>query len=232
VDGPAVVLVHSPLVGPATWEPAAERMRATGTTVAVPSLRGLEYAPRPYWRWVAARVRDALPPRVESVVLVGHIGVGPLLPVIAAASTATTVAYVFVDAAVPPLAGPAQLIPPEFRPALEALATNGRLPMWSQWWGDDVLQRLIPDPEQRGRVEAELPSIPLAYFDDEPVVPDGWAGRAHCGYLQFSPAYDAEAEKARARGWPVDVLEGEHLHMLVEPDRVARRIIELLQPRP
>ena len=38
---PALVLVHSPLVGPLTWEPVAERLRSAGRMVVVPSLAGV-----------------------------------------------------------------------------------------------------------------------------------------------------------------------------------------------
>ena len=35
---PALILVHSPLVGPLTWEATAERLRQLGHLVLVPSL--------------------------------------------------------------------------------------------------------------------------------------------------------------------------------------------------
>jgi hypothetical protein len=92
-----------------------------------------------------------------------------------------------------------------------------------------VIKQLVAEPELRGRVEDELPALPLAYFQAQPSVPDRWAERAHCAYLQFSPAYDAEAATAKARSWPVKLLSGEHLHMLADPARVSRQILELFK---
>lgn len=91
------------------------------------------------------------------------------------------------------------------------------------------MERLVPDPRLRAQVEDELPALPVRYFWEQPKVPDGWAERAHCAYLQFSSAYDAEAATARARRWPLKQLSGEHLHMLVDPHSVSRQILELLK---
>jgi DNA-binding NarL/FixJ family response regulator len=38
---PMLVLLHSPLVGPLTWQPAATSLRAAGYHVTVPSLTGV-----------------------------------------------------------------------------------------------------------------------------------------------------------------------------------------------
>jgi hypothetical protein len=54
-------LVHSPLVGPLTWGPVADRLDA-----AVPSLVDLE---PPYWRSVAEKVAAAI---TEPAILVVH----------------------------------------------------------------------------------------------------------------------------------------------------------------
>ena len=58
-----------------------------------------------------------------------------------------------------------------------------------------------------------------------PVVP-GWT-RHPCGYLLFGPPYDAAAEEARGRGWPVIELPGQHLHIVVDPAAVARALLEM-----
>ena len=66
------VLVHSPLVGPLTWGPVAERLDAV-----VPSLVDLE---PPYWRSVADKVAAAI---TEPAILVAHSNAGLFVPVIA-----------------------------------------------------------------------------------------------------------------------------------------------------
>jgi hypothetical protein len=57
-------------------------------------------------------------------------------------------------------------------------------------------------------------------------VPSGWARRP-CAYLRFSDGYRSEAETAAQLGWPVRVLPGEHLHMLVDPAGVAEALSDL-----
>src|SRR5690242_9890568 len=100
----ALRLVHSPLVGPATWEGVADELRARGHDVVVPSL--LAAAPRGDWR---ACVDAAAGP--GATVLVGHSGAGPLLPQIAARCDPAPECLVFVDAGVPPARGASELIP-------------------------------------------------------------------------------------------------------------------------
>lgn len=46
-------------------------------------------------------------------------------------------------------------------------------------------------------------------------------------YLGFGDAYREEQGRAAAAGWPVEVLDGGHLHMLVDPDRVTTRLMAL-----
>jgi hypothetical protein len=65
--------------------------------------------------------------------------------------------------------------------------------------------------------------LPFAYFETMiPRVP-GWDERS-CGYVVFNDAYQEEALDARARGWPVREVKGEHLHMLVDPAATASAI--------
>jgi hypothetical protein len=57
----------------------------------------------------------------------------------------------------------------------------------------------------------------------------GWPD-APCGYLRFgdNPAYDSSVLKARQAGYPVLRLEGEHFHMLVDPEAVTDAILSLV----
>src|SRR5437762_1429093 len=86
---PIFVLVHSPLVGPFTWALVADVLKKRGIEVAVPVLRNDQYEHRtgiPYWKQHALVVKNALAsyPLDRSLILVGHSGAGPLLPVFAA----------------------------------------------------------------------------------------------------------------------------------------------------
>jgi thioesterase domain-containing protein len=100
---PMLVLLHSPLVGPLTWQPAAACLRASGYQVAVPSLAGALDPGPPFYPKLAGRVaetiRQANP--AGAVVLIGHSGAGALLPAAAEAAGMPVAAMVFVDAILP-----------------------------------------------------------------------------------------------------------------------------------
>jgi hypothetical protein len=95
---------------------------------------------------------------------------------------------VFVDAALPPASGAVPVAPPELLALLRAKASDGLLPRWTDWW------------------------------DAQP-----------CAYLLFGPPYDELASEARRRGWIVEHLPGAHLHQLVDPEGVARRLLAIAQ---
>lgn len=201
------VLVHSPLVGPLTWGPVAERLGAV-----VPSLAGL--AP-PYWRSIASRVAAAV---TEPAILVAHSNAGLFVPVIAEA--APVAGCLIVDGRLP---GHTARMHDFLRPMVDG---DGLLPPWTAWWGDAGVAALFPDEETRAAVCAEVPRMPIGYFEERIPVPPGWDEKP-CGYLRFSEAYAAEAEEAGRRGWAVEHLPGLHLHQLVDPDAVAGRIVAM-----
>ncbi len=99
----AWVLIHSPFVGPLTWEPTARKLVDRGHIVITPTLNVAESRP-PYWshfaNCVAAAVRGV--PEREPLVLVAHSAAGVLVPASRAAMADRTVrGYVFVDATLP-----------------------------------------------------------------------------------------------------------------------------------
>ena len=104
------------------------------------------------------------------------------------------------------------------------------LPPWTQWWDED-LSGLFPSQEVRDQVERGQPALPLSYFAGSLQAPPGWDDRPGA-YLGFGSAYAAELAAAAARGWPTHVLDGQHLHQLVDPDQVAAAIQELLAQCP
>jgi hypothetical protein len=200
-------LIHSPLVGPLTWGPVADRLDAV-----VPSF--VDLSP-PYWRSIAERAAAAI---TEPAILVAHSNAGLFVPVIAAA--APVAGCLIVDGRLP---GYANRVHDSLR---RMVRDDGLLPPWSEWWGDADLTPLIPDGQTRAAVCAEMPRLPMGYFEEQIPLPPGWDAKP-CGYLRFSEAYAPEAEEAARRGWLVSHLPGEHLHQVVDPDAVAERIVTM-----
>lgn len=201
-------LVHSPLVGPLTWGPVADRLGA-----AVPSV--VDLTP-PFWRSIAEKVAAAI---AEPTILVAHSNAGLFVPVIA--QVAPVVGCLIVDGRLP---GHARRLPDFLRPMVRG---DGLVPPWTEWWGDATdMAPLFPDERTRVAVSAEMPRLPVGYFEEQIPVPPGWDAKP-CGYLQFSDAYAAEAEEATRRGWTVEHLAGQHLHQLVDPDATAERIVAM-----
>lgn len=214
-----MLLIPSPLLGPAIWDSTARALERHGRAVKVPSLQGVSRSAAPYWpAGVDVIVRAA---GAEPVVLVPHSNSGLYMPAVVDALGDQVRAVVFVDAALPGAGYFAQ------RDFLNNLTGADRLlPPWTSWWQESDVAELFPDAEVRARVEAEQARMPLAYYDHLPPAPDGW-DRPRCGYLWFAEPYDTGAEQASARGWPTRHVPGNHLHMLVDPETVATAVLEL-----
>ena len=230
------VLVPSPLVGPACWTPVADELRLQGIEAVIPALEddGMGAA-EPYWRQHATAVQHGLAtvPTERPLVLVGHSGAGPLLPIVRQSATQRVLRYLFVDADLPhpgkSRLDEIRMSAPDFAAELEReLLAGGRFPEWS----DGDLRDIIPDDQARAGLLAELHPRPLAFFTEAlPDVP-GWPD-APCGYVLFSQAYEAAAEQALSAGWPVRSFDMGHLHdvghfhMVVDSGAVAAALAEM-----
>ncbi|HET8592289.1 MAG TPA: alpha/beta hydrolase [Solirubrobacterales bacterium] len=225
---PVFVLIHSPVVGPTTWAPVAAELERRGREAVVPSLLGVAEAEAPQWRHIPEVVRAATSQTAEPVLLVAHSGGGLLLPAIAEALTAEIAALVFVDSFLPPANGSFPLAPSGYIDQLRTLATDGVLPPWSSWFGEEAMRRLVPDDRLRESLEGEMPRLPLSYFEANVAIPDGWDTRP-CAYLLLTgEPYGESAAAARRRGWPVAEIPGVgHLAIATDPDAVTDALLEL-----
>ncbi|MGE5376069.1 MAG: alpha/beta fold hydrolase [Bacteroidota bacterium] len=221
------VLIHSPLVGPLTWSRVAVQLRERGQDVIVPSLQDSPDSKFPFWKQQAESVSQALAgiPAEMPVLLVGHSGAGPLLPVIGSTIRNNVRAYVFADAGIPHH-GASRLDlmkseDAEWSAQFQAGLEQGWL--FPEWSSED-LQEVIPDPELRRQMVAELHPRGVSFFTEPIPVPKGWPD-APCSYIQFSAAYQEPAKQARAAGWPTYVLNAGHFHMLVNPVEVTDLIV-------
>ena len=212
-------LVPSPLLGSAVWAPVATALRRSGRPRTVVSFERPVRTPDD----VAEAVLAALPD--ELVVLVPHSNAGVSAPLVA--DLGRVAATVDVDAALPP-AGVRQVMPSS-GPFLDVRTGKadaaGLLPVWTDWWDED-LTPLFPDPVTRAAVEAQQRRLPLACFTTPLRVPGRWVEQP-AAYLAFGETYADETAAARARGWPVSVLAGDHLQVLHSPALVAAEVLRL-----
>jgi len=96
--GARLLLVHSPLVGRATWDLVAADLAGRGYRVGVPDLTGTVAAGPPYCSRQAEVIAGSA--SGEPAVLIGHSGAGSLLAA-AGASIGQVRGYIFADAGLP-----------------------------------------------------------------------------------------------------------------------------------
>ncbi|GAA0801354.1 hypothetical protein [Spirilliplanes yamanashiensis] len=213
-----VALLPSPFLPPAAWEPVAAALRARGHRVTVPTL------PTPAAPATLAAGLTAALPATEPLTLVPHSNAGLYVPGLC--TTHRVAAAIFVDALLPPGAGPAPVAPPTFLAHLRGLATpDGLLPPWTTWWDAADIAPLFPSPAALATLRAAEPRVPLSYVEGTVDVPAGWASGVRGAYLAFGDAYADERATAGELGWPVVTIpDAGHLHVLMAPETVADHI--------
>lgn len=222
----AFVLVHSPLLGPSSWQGVSDTLAADGHIALSPDLDELRPREGPYWkRHVDAVVRAMAATGIAgSAILVGHSGAGRLLPAIGSAWGEGVGGYLFVDAGLPDPSHPRKGTG-EFARHLDRLhAASGRYPDWS----DEALRASVPDPALREAILADVRAQAPEFWEEVVPIPSGWPD-APCAYLRFrtNPAYEQDAREAARRGWPVREIVGGHFHLVVEPKVVADNLLTL-----
>lgn len=218
---PSLVLLASPLLGPAVWAPVTDLLQSRGHVPLVPALPPVVATPAEV---IGGWLREI--PVDRDLLLVPHSNAG--LYVAALAQARPVRGTVFVDAALPSGRPTTPTAPPAFRQFLRGLAdAEGLLPPWSRWWEPAEVGALFPDPATRAAVEGEQRRLPLSYFDAEVPSPPGWEALP-TAYLAFGDTYADERLSAERRGWPVRTLPGEHLHLLADPEGVTGVLLGLI----
>ncbi|NLX10116.1 MAG: alpha/beta hydrolase [Chloroflexi bacterium] len=217
------ILIHSPLLGPLTWQPVADSLRAQGYEALTPELIDRLDGDVPLWAQQVASVD--LPD--AGAILVGHSGAGALLPAIGERLDAQ--AYIFVDAAL--LFEPAtrlEMMHAEDRDYGREferfLTAGGHFPNWE----DAQLRDIIPDGDLRQRLLADMRPRVLSFFTERIEVPAGWDAKP-CAYIQLSDTYGFYADQAAARQWPVVRRSAHHFEMLTQPAAIADLLVQMRQ---
>ena len=222
-----VVLLHSPLVGPATWRWVLAELAERGVPCAAPSLLDVPVDAPGYWEGVTVAVKRQVGDAAEQVVLVGHSGVGPALPRIGEAFDHVA-GYVFADASLPFSGGSWLKLMPA---AMQQRVAAGELSHVPNMWTEEAIWKQVgvTDPAARATLCSEARALPVTVFAEPFEGPANWT-EAPAGYLAFepNPFYVPIAEEARSRGWPVRTRPGSHFHMVVDPPAVAASLLELL----
>jgi len=225
------VLLHSPLVGPFSWELVQQMLKEWGLAAPVPALLDDPNSTLPYWQQHAESVVKDIAeiPTQQKIILVAHSGAGPLLPAIRQNLTHSIFAYIFVDAGIP-RDGLSRLELMKLEDAEwaeqfhQALLRGENFPTWSE----EDLREILPDAEVRRKLVDEIRPRPLPFFAEPIPVQAGWAD-APCVYIKFSTSYEWDATQAKREGWPVYEIEAGHFHMLVDPMAVADLLVTTVQ---
>ncbi len=227
----AYVMIHSPLVGPLTWQLVRREMQQRGLTVIVPELIDHPDSTRPFWQQHAGSIAGSLTliPQNRDIVWVAHSGAGPLLPILSTMMEHSIVAYVFVDAGIPRdglsrldlMRLQDQAWADQFH---QVLLRGERYPTWDE----DELREVIPDDTLRRKMVAEIRPRSLEFFTEPIPVFTGWPD-APCAYIKFSTSYDWDFNQAKQAGWRVRQVDAGHFHMLVDPSAVTDMLVEAVQ---
>jgi hypothetical protein len=220
---PEVALLASPLLGPAIWRPTGEALSEHGWQVLV--IPQLPQAPRSP-EMVLKHLLECVPSG-SPLALVAHSNAGLYVPSVCAERR--VVASVYADAALPAPVGPTPVAPPDMQEFLQQLAAeDGLLPPWMDWWDRQELASILPGAASRAALQADQNRLPITYFSSLIETPSDWIKRP-AAYLAFGDTYDSERAQAKRWGWPVETLDGGHLHPLVAPQSVARALDRLLR---
>ena len=211
-----VVVLPSPLLGPATYEPLAASLESLGCSVTVADLPVVPTTPQT----VLAGFESVLAAGCD--VVLAHSNAGYYLPALV---ERRPVAVVAMDAALPTQdACETRLAPAQFAELIHSLPlTGGRLPPWPDWWEHSEVRPLFPDEGWFERVRREAPRLLPAYFTGRLPVPRAWASGPRA-YVAFGDTYADEVAFAETSGWLVHRFDGHHLAHLAAPDEVARLV--------
>jgi len=219
------LFLHSPFLGPSTWDALSAVLARQGCETLAPDLRDALGAGAGAYVRIAAQICGMVDAKTTVVV---HSGAGGLVPSLQLAARPRLRAVVFLDALMPhPGRSWFDTLPAAMAERLRAAAADGSAPPWPTWLPPGALEQLLPDGEARATLVAEASAAPRAFL--EAPAPDiaGWSRGVACGYLQLSPAYADEVAAAEGQGWATERFDRNHLSLMTRPEAVAAALLRL-----
>ncbi len=226
------LLVPSFLLGPQTWRGVAEVLQMLNQRCVIPA--PTMTTPRhddhlaPWLEEVLAAVPE--PDPEQPIVAVGHSASCPRMPMVVDALLEAghdVATMVLVNGRFPE----DQVVPTDrdfpLRDTLDRLVRpDDYLPPWHRWWGP-MIEDMLPDDEARERVLCEARPVPRTIFEQAIPAPklDSEIGVA---FLAMGDMYQPSYDEAKAQGWAIARIDGEHLHMVVDPVLVAGTLLSLV----
>lgn len=240
-DLPPFVLVHGGQHGGWCWREVAERLRVTGALVFTPTLTGVGershlLGPEVTLATVIQDVVNVLEfEELETVVLVGHSFGG--MPILGAADRVPDriANLVFLDAVVAKNGQSAMDV-------IDDSVTEPWLKLSQEKTGGlalplffDAAKSLgVTDPVVQARVERLLTPHPTRTYTDPLRLKNPPGNELPATYVVCdNPIFDAlepSRRVARELGWPVETFPTGHDLMLIQPDLLAKRLLEFARP--
>jgi hypothetical protein len=219
-----IELLHSPFLGASSWLPVSRALREAGAACRVIDLGDAVRTTSGYYTAVAQAAADQVS---SGAALAVHSAAGALVPSILERARHKPRSVVFVDALLPhPGRSWFDTAPQSMRAAIVEAANDGFAPPWWTLVAARTLERLVPDRRLRSSLEQACPRLPLAHLH-EIAPPLAIPSRLPAAYLQLSPGYAAEAERAESLCWPALRLVGHHLWPLTHAGEVADALLRL-----
>ncbi len=225
------VLLPSFLLGPECWRGVANMLERLGQETVVPA--PVRSSPRDtdhITPWLDGALA-AVPADLDMpIVVVGHSASCPRQPMVVdrlLSQGHDVAAMILVNGRFPDDGSAPTERDSPFMDTLDSLVRpDGHLPPWHRWWGP-MIEDMLPDDAARERVLTEARPVPRAVFD-QPIPAPKLPGDVGLAFLAFGEMYEPSYDQAKAEGWAVSRLEGEHLLMVDDPFVVTGALLSLV----
>ena len=223
-----VVLVTGPFVGRSSMLDTAEALRDAGALVTEPDPHAAHPDTLPSLDDWALSMLPVVP-RDLAPVVVGY-SAGTMLAAWLAPQVGAS-GLILMDGEIPAAKGPCPILPERVTSPLKERSGPDGLPRWSDWWPEDMAEPLGLGPLARLRpdlvevLRGEERQFPTGWLDQQLDLPD--RGGIPTAYLRLSRFYDHAVREAEQLGWPVEHIDGSHLHPAIMGTETAGALMAL-----